>query len=138
MRLEQDAVLIDLTEVLEAEALKPAAVGERRAVPAHESVQPTDLFEKVGPRSQVQVVRVAEHYLCPGGSQVNRVDGPDRTLGRHRHEERRGHVAASGAQHTSPRAAVGGLELERRNALHSDPRKLIVFTGWLFALRQQV
>ena len=77
MRLEQDAVLIDLAEVLKAEALKPAAVREDRAVPAHESVQPTDSFEKVGPRSQVQVVRVAENYPRPGCPQVGGVDGPD-------------------------------------------------------------
>ena len=59
------------------------------------------------------MVRVAEHYPRPGCPQVNGVDGPDRPLRRDRHEKRRGNVAASGAQHTDTRAAVGGLELER-------------------------
>ncbi len=63
MRAERHAFLGDLAEFAEAEDLKPARVGEDRAPPGHESMQPAELSHSFNPRPQVEVVRIAEDDL---------------------------------------------------------------------------
>ena len=56
--LEEDAVVVNLAEVFEAEALEASAVGEDGAVPAHEGVKAAELFQQVGSGAEEEVVGV--------------------------------------------------------------------------------
>src|SRR5437660_1574845 len=63
VRTECDAFLGDFAEFAEAEDLKSARVGEDRAPPGHESMQPAELPYRADPRPQIQVIRIAENDL---------------------------------------------------------------------------
>ena len=58
-----DAVVVELERVGEAEDLEAAGVGEDRAVPVHEPVQPARVCDDVGAGAQEEVVGVGEHDL---------------------------------------------------------------------------
>ena len=70
VRPEDDGVFRDLTQVLKAEALKAAAVGEGRAVPLHEAVQPAEVFHDVHTGTQVEVVCVGKNDVRADALQV--------------------------------------------------------------------
>ena len=56
----------DLRAVRQAEDLKAAAVGQNRAVPAHELVQSAQSADQLVAGPQGQMVGVAEHHLGAG------------------------------------------------------------------------
>ena len=66
MRSEDDLFVINRRQLGEAEDLKPAAVGQNRAVPIHQPVQAAQLFDDVGPRPQGQMIGVGQHHLHAG------------------------------------------------------------------------
>ena len=88
--LERDAVVADLPQLRQAEDLEAAAVGQDRAVPAHErdAGRPSSRMSSL-PGPQVQVIGVPEDDLGADLAQVDRGHGLDRALGADRHEDRR-------------------------------------------------
>ena len=111
---EDDAVVGDLAQVLEAEPLESAAVGEHRPIPAHEAVEAAQPPDGVRAGAQEQVVGVGEHDAGADGAEVGRVQGLDRALGRDRHERRRGQFAVRRAERPGARLAVGGVQAKVR------------------------
>ena len=71
---------------LEREHLEAARVGEDRAVPAHERVQPAERGDDIVARAQMQMIRVGEDHLRAGVAQVVGVERLHRRVSAHRHE----------------------------------------------------
>ena len=65
-RLHLGAVLPRLRRVSQGEDLEPAAVRDDRRVAADERVQTSRVFDRLDPRLEHQVVRVAEHQVQAG------------------------------------------------------------------------
>ncbi len=61
MAAEGDPAVVHLAQVAEAEHLVAAAVGEDRAGPAGERVDPAEALDRVHPRPQGQMVEVRQH-----------------------------------------------------------------------------
>ena len=108
----------------EAEDLEAAAVGEDRAVPAHERVQPAERRDRFLARPQRQVVRVGQDHLRAGLAQAAGVDALDGALRADRHEGRhfdramRRGEACSAAQRAG--VVVQKLEAEWRWHVHES------------------
>ena len=111
---EDDAVVGYLPQVLEAEPLEAAAVGEDGARPAHEAVQPAETPHRLRAGAQKQVVGVGEHHAGADGAEVGGVQGLDRALGSDRHERGRGQLAVGRAERPGARLAVGGVQAKWR------------------------
>ena len=94
MGMEGHALFGDVAQLGETEHLESAAVGEDGAVPAGELVQAAQLCHQLVPRTQVQVVGVAQHHLA---ANVLQVKGGQTALdgggGGHVHERGRLHRA---------------------------------------------
>src|SRR5207302_4865910 len=88
VRTECDAFLGDFAEFAEAEDLKSARVGEDRAPPGHESMQPAELPYRADPRPQIQVIRIAENDLRAQLFERVLRDSFYRRHSSHRHEHR--------------------------------------------------
>ena len=69
-------LLGDLRPLGEAEELEAAAVGEDRAVPAHEAVQAAERRDDLFARPQGQVIGVGQHHLRAGGAELVDAPGP--------------------------------------------------------------
>ena len=54
----------------QAEELKAAAVGQDRAVPAHEAVQPAERGDDLFAGPQREMIGVAQHHLRAGGAEL--------------------------------------------------------------------
>ena len=67
MRVERDALFLDLAQRRERKHLEPAAVREDRAVPSCETVQTAEFTDQLVARTHMQMVRVAQHLLAADG-----------------------------------------------------------------------
>jgi hypothetical protein len=110
---ELHPVLADLAQRLEREHLEAARVGEDRAVPRHEAVQPAELPHQLVGRPQVQVVGVGEDHLRPERAKLRGVERLHRGEGAHGHERGRLHRAVRRGEGAGPRAAEGVRDRER-------------------------
>ncbi len=141
MRLERDAVVVDVREALlafgddvvglhahglhrehllepdaERHHLEAAAVGEGGAVPVHELAETAGLVDDVGSRLQVQVVRVGEHGLRAEVLHRLRQHRLDGRLGADRDERGRPDVPVRGMDGAGAAQPVGqaGAHREER------------------------
>jgi hypothetical protein len=106
-RAEGDAVVVQAEDrVAEREDLEAAGVGQDRAVPAHEGVQPAELGDRLRAGTEVQVVGVAEQDLGAEVAQLAGVDALDRGLGADGHEGRRAQLTVRRREHSRPGRAV--------------------------------
>ena len=107
VRAEDGLLLGHFDAMGEAEQLEAAAVGQDRAVPAHEAVQPAqggdDLF--AGP--QREMIGVAQDHLRPGGAELFDLQPLDAGLGADRHEGRHLHLAVRRREDRPPRRTMG-------------------------------
>jgi hypothetical protein len=85
---ERDAFLGDLAQVRQAHDLIAAAVGQDRAVPAHEFVQPAQPRHALRAGAQHQVIGIAQDDVRPGGAHVFHLHRLDRCRRAHGHERR--------------------------------------------------
>ena len=113
VRAEGDPVVIDPVEVGEREDLKPAAVGEDRARPRHEPVQPAEPGHPLGAGAEPQVVGVREDQPGAGRRDLRMGEALDRGQRAHGHEHRRLHHRARRHEPTGPRVAVSRRLFER-------------------------
>src|SRR5690606_30036490 len=118
-RAELHAVLVDLAQLLEAEDLKTARVGQDRAAPVHEAVQAAVSAHDVGPRAQHEVEGVAEHDVGAEVLELLGRHGLDAAVSADGHEGRRLYRAARECQAAAPRGAV----LTEHGEAHQDVRR---------------
>ena len=117
-------VVVDLEQrVAEREDLEAARIGQDRAVPAGEGVQPAELGDHVVAGPEVQVVGVAEDDLRADRAQLVRVEALDRPLRADRHERGRPHFAVRGAKDPGAGGAVGGGDLEAHRISIASPKE---------------
>ena len=108
--------LLGYGPVTHREDLVAARIGDDRALPAHELVQPAQLGDQVGAGLDEQVERVAQHHVVAelghlGG--VQRLDGRRR---RERDEGRRANVAVRRVDQACTRVAVARADGQGRHA----------------------
>ena len=120
VRAELHAVRVDLAQIVQAEHLKAAAVGQDRPLPPHESVEPAAGGHHLHARTQQQVVRVAKDDRSAQLFEIARLQGFDRRLCAHRHKDRRVHRAVSCPKPPQPRTRVSVFfqNLERAGCRH--------------------
>jgi hypothetical protein len=115
MRLEDDTILADFGEGVEAEDLESARVGEDRAGPGHELVESTKGADGLVAGPEEEVVGIREDD--PGvelGFDVAREDSFECGLGADGHEYGGFDDAVSGVDESGTRTGggAGGLEFE--------------------------
>ena len=120
--LELDALVIHAAEPVEREDLKPARVGEQRAVPRHESVQPAELCDHVLAGANVQVVGVGEHDARAHGFEVGGGECAHAALRADGHEGRRLDRPVRQCEHAGPRAAGRGVDREIEHQASAETR----------------
>ena len=59
MGAKRHALIGNLAQIAEAIHLKPAAIGQNRAIPHHKLVQAAELAHQLMPRTQVEMIGVA-------------------------------------------------------------------------------
>src|SRR5438309_12051234 len=96
--LKPHAFIGDISQRTQTEYLKPATVGKDGSIPGHESMQSSQLSDRLRAWSQEQVVRVAEQYLDIQFFQLIRGHRFHCGLGPDRHEDRRLDHAMRGMQ----------------------------------------
>ncbi len=85
---EGHAVVVDSAQVGQAEHLETARIGQDRAVPAHEPMEPAQRRDAFVAGAQRQVVGVGQQDLGARRAQVGRGQALDARLGPDRHELR--------------------------------------------------
>jgi hypothetical protein len=99
-------------EVIEAEDLEAAAVGEDRVLPPHEVVWPSEGRHQVRPRPEHQMIGVGQDHL---GAQTLHFLGRQRLYGGlrpHRHEGRGLHRPMGGLQDAGAGGAIARQDAE--------------------------
>ena len=86
VRLELDAVFLDLAQVGQRKSLVAAAIGENRALPVHELVKAPKLANELMTGPEVEVVGVAKNDLGTQFFKIFRGDCLDSRLGSNRHK----------------------------------------------------
>ena len=109
VRIEPDALVLDVVELCEGKHLKSAAVGEDGPVPIHKFVKPSRLFNEFVPGAHVQVIGVGEDDLRPRLFQIAREHPLDGRLRADGHVDGRLDVAVRGVKYarTGARGGVG-------------------------------
>ncbi len=131
-RAEGDAFVVDRGDrVAQREDLVAARIGQDRAVPAHEAVEPAELGDQLVAGPEEEVVGVAEDDVRAERPHLVGVERLDRRLRPDRHERRRRDVAVRGAE-DRPRAPLpsvavtvkltGSASHRRRSRSGSAPR----------------
>jgi hypothetical protein len=93
MTLKLDAVFFDPPKALQGKHLKPTGVGQHRAIPRGEPMEPAKTSNHLFARAQVQVVRVPQNDLGTGSTYIVGTETADDSVGSHRHEGRRLHFS---------------------------------------------
>ena len=112
-RRELDAHFADLAQMRQAPDLKAAGIGQNRAVPAHEAMQPAVRGDDLLPRAQPEMKGVAENDLGAEIDQFMRRHALDRADRADRHEYRSLDHAMRGFENAAPGLAglMGNLKL---------------------------
>jgi len=124
--LKQDALFGDLPQRPEAEDLIAAAVRQYRPGPVHELVEPSRRRDDSVPRSEVQVIGVAQDYLRPQFPDHVRRQGLHRSLGPHGHEGRGINDSVRRTHPCQTGAAVFVLFYQFKVEIHFPPSRQII------------
>ena len=90
-RSKAHAFLRNLAQLTKAKHLETARVGQNRAIPVHEAMQPTVRGNDIKPRAKPKMKRIAEDDLTAHAFELVRRHRLDGTVGTHGHEHRRLH-----------------------------------------------
>src|SRR6516164_9581705 len=101
MIVEVDSVLSDSAEFRQRKDLEPAAVGQNRVRPAHESMKSAKVTDHLQTWTKEKMVGVAEDNLSADGLKFIGRHCFDRTLGTDRHKDRRFNDPMSSDQSTA-------------------------------------
>ena len=111
MVIEVDAFFRNSSEFCEREYLKSTTVGEDRAVPGHESMKSSKVFDHLKTRSQEEMIGVAENNLRAHRTKLLRGHRLDGALGSNGHEDRRFDQPMFGEQ-SAPASPGRGINLK--------------------------
>ena len=121
---ERDALVVRFeNRVAQREDLVAAGVGQDRAVPPHEAVQPAGLGDQFVSGAEVQVVGVAEQDRGPRRAHLVRVERLDGRLRPDWHERGRRDLAMGGPEHAGARGAVGRSDREAHRISIASPKE---------------
>ena len=109
---ERDPFLGHLGQVGQAHHLIAARIGEDRAIPAHEAMQPAEPRDALGAGAQHQMIGVAEDDVGAAGTHIGRLHRLDRRRRADRHEGRGADIAARRMDDAGAGLSVTGEELE--------------------------
>ena len=101
MIVEVDSVLSDSAEFRQRKELEPAAVGQNRVWPAHESMKSAKVTNHFETWSKEKMIGVAEDDLSADGLKFIGSHCFDCALGTDRHKDRRFNDPVSGDQSTA-------------------------------------
>ncbi len=107
VRAERDAVVVDLIDRREREHLKPAGIGEDRAIPRGKPMEAAGGADHLEAGSQIEMIRVAEDdpRVERIGAELVRGHRLDGAGGADGHEHRRRDVTAGRVQDAGARVA---------------------------------
>ncbi len=126
MRTKRHSFFIDFAQFVEAEHLEPAGVGQDRPRPRHEPMQPAHAPHRLHPRSQVQVIGVAENNLRPQFFERVLGDSLYRRQRADRHKHRRFNFGVRGDQASCTGFAACGFDPEvERHAVEGHGRAIL-------------
>jgi len=108
VRTEGRPFLGDRRQILEAEDLEAAAVGQDRSGPVHEAVETAEALDQLMAGPDEEMVGVAEDDLGPHLQQILRGHRLDGGLGADRHEDRRLEDAVPGPDLAAPGGTFAG------------------------------
>ena len=111
VRLERAALLRDLADLRQAHHLEAAAIGQDRAVPAHELMQATEPRDALRAGPQHQVIGIAEQDVGAGFLHLLGIERLHRRHRADRHE--RGRADDAARRHDLPEPSVPVLLEER-------------------------
>ena len=121
---ERDAVVVDTRDrVSKREDLEAAGVGQDRAVPRHERMEPAEVADQLVAGPEMQVVRVTEQNLGAEAAHLERVERLDGSFRPDGHEDGSPHVPVPRSQHTGPRRPVGRSHRERHRISIASPNE---------------
>jgi hypothetical protein len=86
VRAKRDAFFADLAQIVQAENLEAARIGEDGSIPRHEAVQPAHLANRLDSGTQIKMIGIAEQNLDAKLFQHILRNALDRTERSHRHE----------------------------------------------------
>ena len=112
VRLERDAVLVELTEFRQRHHLEAAAVGQDRSIPTCKFVQAAERRHAFGARAQHQVIGVAENDVGARRLHLGHGHCLHRAGGADRHEGGRADDAARQRDRAGAGRAVGRVDAE--------------------------
>ncbi len=124
MRPERDPLVGHFAQIAQAENLKPARVREDHPIPAHEPVQSAHSPDRLMPRPQIKVIRIAQqnpHIQLLKKLLRNRLHRPLRP---HRHKHRCLDSAMRQRHRRAPSQVTAPMDLKREGHL------LIVATSY--------
>ena len=108
MRTELATLFPEFADTREREHLKSSRVGEDGTVPTTEGMQTAGLAQDVETRTKIEVISVAEDYLCLHLlSQFGEVHTLDTAACSHGHEDRSENLPMVGGYHS--RTGVGRI-----------------------------
>ena len=106
MRVEIDALLLDLAEPSQGEHLKSAGIRKNRTIPRHKLVQSSHFLDQLVSGAQMQMVGVGQLHLSADLPEIIRrnrtLDGSNRT---HIHKYRRLDISVHRMENASLRAS---------------------------------
>ena len=109
---EGHALFGQLAQTGQRHHLKAARIGQDRAVPVHETVQPAQTRDAFRAGPQHQVIGVAQQDVGPGRAHRFRQHRLDRRRRSHRHEGGRADGAARGVDPSRAGLAIGRIKRE--------------------------
>ncbi len=112
MRAKRHAFFRHLAQFVQTENLEAAGVGENRARPRHEAMQPAQLADLLDSRPQIKMVGISQKNLDAEFFQNVLRDAFDRRQGSHRHEDWRFDDAVRRGQPAGAGSAGGGFDLK--------------------------
>ncbi len=122
MAAELDPFFGQFVEIGEAHHLVAAAIGQDRAIPVHEAVQPAQPRHPLGPRAQHQVIGIAEDDVRARPAHGFGLHRFDRGCSAHGHEGGRADRAAAHRDRSLARGTVGRLDREgKAGRAHQNP-----------------
>ena len=107
MRSKVHTLFGNFTERPQGKYLKPAAVGEDRAIPVHKLVKPAHIADQRVTGAQMEVIGVGKLHAAVDLFQLHGGDPAfDRGAGAYVHKYRRFNVAVHGVKHPAAGAPV--------------------------------
>src|SRR5579871_3568401 len=138
MRLELDSVRADSSQPGQTEDLKSAAIGQERAIPTAEPMQPARPRDQFLSGAQVQMVGIAQYQGKADLSKFLRRHRFDGCLGSDRHKDRRLDRGMGQGQASATRLTAGFYGIGQRLEMVNGPSGRRLRTGGMVAYRHRL